>query len=155
MPLDVAFAPTNKCVYVTNNADPGNVWVISTTSNAVVATIPAGAYALGIAVNSQITTATSPLFESDPNSGPNSKEVQISNSSGLQLQVQSGGVNSVVSPYNVLTVPTNSGNAVVVSFTSTNVQAVGSMTLYWCTPRDLTPLNDGPLSSQGVAGALG
>ena len=147
-PYAVATLSSSGEVYVTNNLT-GVVMVITTATNTVVNTIPVGSDPFAITLNSQLTPAASPLFEYDPNSGPNSKVVQVSNQSGLNLNIQSGGQASVVSPYNVLTVPTYSGNAIAISFTSTNVQAAGSVTLYWCTPHDLTPLSDGPLCQPG------
>jgi len=150
-PQALAVSPDSSQLYVASNT--AGLVVFSTSTYAIVATIPITGNA--VAVNPIVTLAPTPMFLNDPNGFPNSSAVQVANSSGFAVKIQAGGVTSVVAPFSVSTVPTNSGNAIVASFTETNVTSVGSMTLYWCTPRDSTPLADGSLSSQGVAGALG
>lgn len=152
LPMGLAMTPDGATLYACSQY-VNLVSVVDVSRGRMFNTIPVSQPVAAI-VTPSLVYATPPLVENDPNS-PNSTAVQVANASGFTLGVQSGGYNYSIAPYSVDTIPTNSGNPLVVTFSTTNVQSPGYATFYWLQARDAPPLADGPLYAQGTAGAIG
>ena len=159
----IAISSDGNTLYVVGTAagaGPGTLVSISTTTFQILESValvdaPVTLPANGLATTPFYVSKSSPIFVNDPNSGPQSNRVQCMNNSGQNLSIQCGGFNYFVAPYSVATFDTRRSSTLAVGWSGTNVNSAGYASFNWLTPRDEMPIADGPLSAQGVAGAIG
>ena len=101
-------------------------------------------------------SSTVPLVVGDPNvfTGPASSSVQVQNSSGYLISVNTGGSSYTIQPFACSTIPTQNRTGATITTIAPLSNFGNSITLIWMIPGQNPPMADGALT-QGNIQSLG
>ena len=101
-------------------------------------------------------SSTVPLVVGDPNvfTGPASSSVQVQNSSGYLISVNTGGSSYTIQPFACSTIPTQNRTGATITTIAPLSNFGNSITLIWMIPGQNPPMDDGALT-QGNIQSLG